>query len=144
MSWTFVVVYAHLVGAVLFVGYFLFWALLTSATWREFSGSGAEQLLRAARAAAWPFPGYKPNLALIGWLLLAFVVASGVLLIMSGASVPGSFSTLTIHVLRVVKALLLVALVVCMPRLGASRARLASFSLVLVLLIVAISAQLIR
>ena len=144
MSWTFVVVYAHVVGAVLFVGYFLFWALITTATWREFSGSGAARLLQAARTAAWPLPGYKLSLPLIGWLLLIFMAGSGVLVIMSDASVAGSFSTETIHALRGVKTLLLVALVACMPRLGASRAPLAVLSLVLVLSIVAVSAQLIR
>lgn len=144
MSWSFVVVYAHVVGAVFFVGYFLFWALLTTATWREFSGTAAERLLQAARAAAWPLPGYKLSLPLIGWLLLIFMVGSGVLVIVSGTPVTGSLSTEMIHALRGVKAFLLVALVACMPRLGASRAPLAVMSLALALLIVAVSAQLIR
>lgn len=144
MNWTFVIVYAHLVGAVLFVGYFLFWALITTAIWRKFSGTPAEELLKTARTASWPLPGYKPSLRLIGWLLLFLLVGSGVISIMTGTAAVGSYTTDTIHALRIVKVCLLLALVGCMPRLGASRAPLAWSSLALALLIVVVSAQLIR
>jgi len=144
MNWTFVIIYAHLVGAVLFVGYFLFWALITAATWREASGDDAKRLLQTARAASWPLPGYQPSLRLIGWLLLVFAVTTGVLAILFGSSIVGSLGTETVHALRGIKAMLLIVLAACMLRLGASRAPLAWLSLALALLIVAISAQLIR
>lgn len=144
MSWTYIVIYAHLVGAVIFVGYFLFWALLTTASWREFPGEKAKELLQLARAASWPLPGFQPSLRLIGWLLALFLVVTGVLAILAGAPASGSFSTETVHAMRGVKVLLLGVLVVLMPRLGSSRPQLAVFSLVLALLIVVISAQLIR
>ena len=90
MNLTFIAIYAHLVGAVLLVGYCLFWALVTAATWREYPGSPAEQLLQAAKAAAWPLPGYPLKLPLIGWLIVALVVGSGALVIVTGASAAGS------------------------------------------------------
>lgn len=144
MNLTFIAIYAHLVGAVLLVGYCLFWALVTAATWREYSGSTAEQLLQAAKSAAWPLPGYPPKLPLIGWLIVAFVVGSGVLAIVSGASAAGSLGVESIHMLRGIKVILLVVLVACMTRLGSSRPFVAWLSLSLALLIVAMSAQLIR
>jgi len=144
MNWTYIVIYAHLVGAVFFVGYFLFWALLTNATWREHPGEKAKELLQQARSASWPLPGYQPSLRLIGWLLVVFLVITGVLAILSGASAAGSLGTATVHAMRGVKVLLLGVLVVCMPRLGSSRPPLAVFSLAVALLIVAISEELIR
>ena len=144
MNLTFIAIYAHLVGAVLLVGYVLFWALVTAATWREYSGSTAEQLLQAAKSAAWPLPGYPLSLPLIGWLILAVVVGSGVLAIVSGASAAGSLGVEALHMLRGVKFALVVVLAGCMTRFGSSRATLTWLSLSLALLIVAMSAQLIR
>ena len=143
MNLTFIAIYAHLVGAVLLVGYLLFWALVTAATWREYAGSAAEQLLQAAKAAAWPMPGYPLRLPLIGWLILALVVGSGVLVIVSGASAAGS-GVETTNLLRGIKFFLLIVLAGCMTRLGSSRPTLSWLSLSLALLIVAVSAQLIR
>lgn len=144
MNWTYIVIYAHLAGAVIFVGYFLFWALLTTATWREYPGEKARHLLQLARSASWPLPVYQPSIRLIGWLLALFLVITGVLAILSGASAAGSLGTETVHAMRGVKVLLLGVLVVLMPRLGSSRPQLAVSSLALALLIVVISAQLIR
>ena len=144
MNWTYIVIYAHLVGAVIFVGFFLFWALLTTATWREYPGEKAKALLQLARNASWPLPGYQPSIRLIGWLLALFLVITGVLAIVSGASAAGSLGTATVHAMRGIKVLLLGVLVVLMPRLGASRPPLAAFCLGVAVLIVVISAQLIR
>ncbi len=144
MNLTFIAIFAHLVGAVLLVGYFLFWALVTAATWREHSGSTAEQLLQAAKAAAWPLPGYPLRLPLIGWLILALVVGSGVLMLISSEFAAGSFGVEMTNLLRGIKFVLLIVLVACMTRLGSSRPALSWLSLSLVLLIVAVSAQLIR
>lgn len=144
MDLTFIALYAHLIASILLVGYCLFWALLTNATWREFPGSTAEQLLQAAKAAAWPLPGYPLKLPLIGWLIVVFVVVSGVLAIFSGASAAGSFSVETTHILRAAKVVLLIALMVCMKRFGSSRPPLAWLGLALALAIVVVSTQLIR
>jgi hypothetical protein len=144
MNLTFIAIYAHLVGAVLLVGYLLFWALVTAATWREYAGSPAEQLLQAAKAAAWPLPGYPLRLPLIGWLILALVVGSGALVIVTGASAAGSLGDETTNLLRGIKYVVLAVLVACMIRLGSSRAPLAWLCLSLALIIVALSAQLIR
>ena len=144
MNLSFIAIYAHLVAAVLLVGYCLFWALVTAATWREYSGTTAEQLLQAARGAAWPLPGLPLKLPLIGWLVLALVVASGVFVIVSGQASQSSFSAETTHMMRGAKFLLLVVLAGCMTRLGKSQPRLAWLGLGLAVTIVAISAQLIR
>lgn len=143
MNLTFIATYAHLVGTVLLLGFCLFWALVTAATWREHTGSSARQLMQAAKAAAWPLPGYPLKLPLIGWLLLAFVVGSGVLSLVLGATAT-SIGIETTNILRAIKFILLIALVACMTRLGSSRPPLAWLSLSLALLIVAVSAQLIH
>ena len=144
MNLSFIAIYAHLAGAVLLVGYCLFWALVTAATWREYSGSKAEQLLQAAKAAAWPLPGMPLKLPLIGWLLVVLVVASGVVAIFLGASAAGSFSVETTHMMRGVKVILLAAVAACMTRFGKSRPGLTWLALSLALVIVAVSAQMIR
>lgn len=144
MNLTYIAIYAHIVAAVLLVGYCLFWALVTAATWREYSGTTAEQFLQAAKAAAWPLPGFPLKLSLIGWLIVALVAVTGVLAILFGASAAGSVGADMLYQFRGAKIVLLLVLAGCMTQLGASRAPLAWICLSLALLIVAISAQLIR
>ena len=144
MSWDFLVVCAHVIGAIVLVGYCLFWAVMTVATRREFSGTEALGLLQAARAAAWPLPGMNLKLPLIGWLLLIFVTAAGVLSLPNGFSIDQLLGGQTYSKLLLGKVILLVALLACFPRLGIGRARLALFSLGLILAIVVVSAQLVR
>lgn len=137
-------IYAHLVGSVLLVGYCLFWALVTAASWREHPGARAEQLLQAARAAAWPLPGKPLKLPLIGWLIVALVAGSGAVASLWATTAQGSFGLAMTYTLRGVKVLLLIVLVALMTRLGSSRPRLAWLSLALALVIVALSAIKIR
>lgn len=144
MSWGFIVVYAHVVGAILLVGYCLFWLVMTTATHREFAGSDALHLLQAARAATWPLPGMKLTLPVIGWLLLVFVSVAGLLCLPDGFSMNQLISGQTFSTLLLTKGILLVALVACMPRLGIARTPLALLSLALVLAIVVTSAFLVR
>jgi hypothetical protein len=144
VSWSFVFVWAHVVGAILLVGYCLFWAVMTTATRREFAASDALQLLQAARAATWPLPGVKLTLTVIGWLLLIFVSAAGLLSLPAGFSINQLVNGETFSTLLLTKLILLVALVACMPRLGITRTPLALLSLGLALAIVVTSALLVR
>jgi hypothetical protein len=144
VSSSFVVVYAHVVGAILVVGYCLFWAVMTTAARRQFASADALRFLRAARSAAWPLPGKKPTLALIGWLLLIFVAVVGVLCLPDGYSMGRLISGERFSTLLSIKLVLSAALVACFPWLGVSRVPLAIASLGLALAVVVTSTLLVR
>ncbi|MCS6780257.1 MAG: hypothetical protein NZ555_11215 [Geminicoccaceae bacterium] len=73
----------HLVVAIFFVGYLLFWAILALALGRDRGPAEVERHLAVAAAARWPhvLVPWKLRLPLpvVGWLLLALAVGSGVL-----------------------------------------------------------------
>ena len=144
MSLTFIVIFAHVAGAVLLVGFCLFWALVTSAAWREYPEGEARNLLQIAKSAAWPLPGFPLKMTLIGWLLLAVVVVSGVLAMQFGSHAAASFMAGGFTGPGGLKILLLVALAACMPGLGSSKPALAWASLALAVLIVGVSVHLVR
>lgn len=144
MSWDYFIVCAHLLGAILLVGYCLFWAVMTVATRREFAGADASGLLQAARDAAWPLPGMKLTLPLIGWLLLVLVSLAGVLCLPEGFSIDRLLGGETYAKLLLGKLFLSALLLLSFPRLGVGGSRLALLCLGLALAIVVVSAQLAR
>ena len=74
---------AHLVLAVLVTGYALFWAIMALALRRSPRAAESEALLATVAAARWPHvvvPWHlRLPLPLLGWLLLAAAIASGLL-----------------------------------------------------------------
>lgn len=143
MSTSFVLVYMHVVGAILLVGYALFWTVMTAAARREFAPAQAGELLAITRTAPWPLSGGKLNIATVGWLLLIFVLATGV------ASLPEGFSLGDMLGSRFGR-LLLVKLILVAALVGAFHAlkptsRLAPFiCLGLTLAVIVASALLVR
>jgi len=144
VSWSFVLVYVHVVGAILLVGYCLFWAVMTIATRRELAAPDALRLLQTARAAAWPLPGKPLELTSIGWLLLIFAAATGLLCLPAGFSIDQLVSGQKFGTLLSTKLILLALLVACFPRLGIARTPLALSSLGLALAVIVTSALLVR
>lgn len=144
MGWTFIVIFAHWVAAILLAGYCLFWVVMTAATRREFSGSQAGDLLERARTATWPIPGLEPSLAVIGWLLLAFAGASGMLALALQAPPDGIISMLGSSRALLGKIVLFAVLPLAMYRLGRSNLLVAVSGLAIVLAIVAASVHIVR
>lgn len=74
---------AHLVLAVLVTGYALFWAIMALALRRVASPAETETHLAVVAAARWPHVmvpwRYRLPLPIVGWLLIAAAVASGLL-----------------------------------------------------------------
>ncbi len=86
--------YAHLVGAVLLMGYALFWVLILRATRAEYESAEAGRLESALGLFRWP-PLSLPlsaTLAGLGWLFLAFLVATGGVMVLFFPSHPLSLS----------------------------------------------------
>lgn len=74
---------AHLLLAVLVTGYALFWAIMALALRRVCSPMESEAHLATVAAARWPHVvipwRWRLPLPLVGWLLLAAAIASGLL-----------------------------------------------------------------
>ncbi len=74
---------AHLVLAILVTGYALFWAIMALALRRTFSAAETEAHLATVAAARWPHVAvpwrYRLPLPILGWLLIAAAVLSGLL-----------------------------------------------------------------
>lgn len=113
MSWYLLAAYAHVVTAVLFVGYALFWVVMASGLQGEAGKEESRTLLRAVRDARWP-PAAVPEavrLAMpgLGWVFLAVLLATGVavldlrgLTLAQILSAPGPFAaTLRIKIVLV-------------------------------------------
>lgn len=85
------VAYAHLVGAVLVVGYALFWAIMAWGSEREPDRREAQRLLGLTAASRWPYvpKRLRPSLTGLGWGFLALMGVTGAALLaargMSGA-----------------------------------------------------------
>lgn len=78
-------VYVHVMSAILLVGYSLFWALMTAAAHRRFQGVPAARLLDTLYAAHWPPLGLPPRwriaLPNVVWIFLGGLVVSGLWLL---------------------------------------------------------------
>lgn len=108
------VVYAHLVLAVVLMGMGLFWLIMLLSLREKFGNEGAGQWLEHARGARWPHVVVPRSMRLplpwISWLLLLGLVATGVVL--------GALQGMPSGPLWHAKAALVLALVVAQGLLG--------------------------
>jgi hypothetical protein len=85
VSWYAVVVFLHLVAAVLLVGYALFWVVMAWSDSGEREDKETRGYLRIAGEAAWPSSRLpRPFRALVfgvGWLFLGAMIVTGLLLL---------------------------------------------------------------
>lgn len=138
-------VYAHIVAAILLVGYGLFWVVMTTATRRQpIDAAEQSRLLGITRRAAWPLGGGKLTLPLIGWLFLLGSLITGALCLPDSFSLSGLFSGQEYATLLLAKLALAVLLIVCFPRLGSGPTWVAYLSLASMLVIVALSVLVVR
>ena len=130
--------FAHLVGAVLLVGYLLFWAIMGLALGRRFAPDEVRRYLGVVGSARWPHVVVPWRLRLpwpmVGWAMLAFMILSGALLLAIGPD--------GIMLAKLVAVLLLVGLHYLFPKRASPAVGYAG--LALGLLIVALSAHLLR
>lgn len=135
------VAFLHLVGAVLLTGYLLFWAIMGLALDRRFAPDEVARYLDTVAASRWPHVLVPWHLRLpwpmVGWAMIAFMVLSGLVLLAIG---PVGLDGIMLMKLALVAGLLAV------HHLLARRPRppLAYAGLVLGLLVVALSAHLLR
>lgn len=91
MTVSLLVDYVHLVAAVAFVGYTLFWAVIAVSLERRFDRAEAARLLRAVRASRWPNvavpPAARLPLPLLGWGFLLVLGVTGASLGIRGGGV---------------------------------------------------------
>lgn len=138
-------VYAHIVTAVVLVGYALFWVVMSAAAKREpVSEAERARLIDTARNARWPLSGGKLSLKAVGWLLLIAVAVTGALAFPARFSLERLFSGATPGNAMLAKAVLAVVFVACLPKLGTTRVPPAVIALAAVLASVAASVLLIR
>jgi hypothetical protein len=133
--------FVHLVGAVLLVGYLLFWAIMALALGRRFAPGEVGRYLDIVAASRWPHVIVPWRLRLpwpmVGWAMLAVVILTGgVLLPIAPVGLGGTM---------LVKLVLVAALLALHHRLARRpRPPLAYAGLGLGLLVVALSAHLLR
>lgn len=133
--------FVHLVGAVLLIGYLLFWAIMGLALGRRFEPAEVRRYLDVVASARWPHVAVPWHLRLpwpmVGWVMLAVMILTGALLLLIG---PVGFDALMWAKLAAVLAL------VGLHHGLARRATppVAHAGLGLGLLIVALSAHLLR
>ncbi len=78
-----VTAYAHLVGAVLLVGYALFWVIMAAGFRGEPDRAQGQRLRAVAARSRWPYlpRPLQPSLTGVGWLLQAAMAGTGLLLL---------------------------------------------------------------
>jgi hypothetical protein len=145
MSFYVLFVYAHIVVAIVLVGYALFWTVMVAAARRE-PVSDAERagLLDVTRRATWPLSGGKLSLKAVGWLLLIAVAAAGVLSFPARFSLDRLLDGSTAGSALLAKVALFAVLAVCFSKLGSVRAWPAFVALAAALASVVASVLLIR
>jgi hypothetical protein len=132
--------FVHLVGAVLLIGYLLFWAIMGLALGRRFAPDEVRRYLGIVASARWPHVVVPWHLRLpwpmVGWAMLAAMILTGALLLVG----PAGFDAVMLA------KLLVVALLVGLHHVLAKRATptIAYAGLGLGLLVVALSAHLLR
>ena len=138
-------VYAHIVAAILLVGYGLFWVVMTTATRRQrIDAAEQARLLASTRRAAWPLGGGKLTLPLIGWLVLIAAAITGVLCLPDSFVMSQLFGGQEYGTLLLAKLVLVAVLIACFPRLGSGPTWVAYVSLASMLAIVALSVLVVR
>jgi hypothetical protein len=139
------IVYAHIVAAILLVGYGLFWVVMTTATRRQrIDAAEQSRLPDVTRRAAWPLGGGKLTLPRIGWLGLIAAAITGVLCLPDAFAVGQLFSGQEYGTLLLAKLVLVAVLIACFPRLGSGPTWVAWVSLASTVAIVALSVLVVR
>lgn len=86
--WQWANAYLHMLGAIVFVGYSLFWGIMAFALGRRVDGTRRLEYLTMIRATRWP-PGGIPEwgripLLGLGWLFLLLMFITGIILLSPG------------------------------------------------------------
>jgi hypothetical protein len=138
-------VFAHIVAAIVLVGYGLFWAVMVAAARREpVSEAERAQLLDITRRTRWPLSGGKLSIPAVGWLVLVAAVVTGVLCFPARFSLDRLLDGGTANVVLVAKLVLVVVLAACLPKVASARVWPAFVALAVTLATVAASVFLIR
>jgi hypothetical protein len=138
-------VWAHIVSAVVLVGYALFWTVMVAAARREpVSVEQRAGFLDITRRAAWPLSGGKLSLKAVGWLLLVAVAVTGILCFPTRFSLERLFGGSVPSMALLAKIVLLAVLAACFSKLGSLRAWPAFVGLAAALASVVASVLLIR
>jgi hypothetical protein len=139
------IVFAHVVAAILLVGYSLFWVVMTTATRRQpIAAAEQARLLDLTRRAAWPLGGGKLTLPLIGWLVLIGGAITGALSLPDWFAVGELFSGQEYSTLLLAKFALVAVVIGCFHRLGSGPTWVAYLSLASTLAIVVLSVLVVR
>lgn len=119
MGWQLLIVFIHMMAAIVWFGYVLFWAIITGPVAEKQGPRGAARVLALVNRAAWPprqipLP-FRLTLSQVGWGLLALLALTGVLLLphkgvafgdlFTGAAFAGRFGGLLAAKLVLVAAL---------------------------------------
>jgi hypothetical protein len=83
MVWSLLIVYVHIMSAVLWIGYLLFWTLIARPVTQEFGPSKATRVFHLISNTHWPPPKipapFRLRFSGVGWALLIVFVVTGVL-----------------------------------------------------------------
>lgn len=87
MNWYVIVLYFHLVGAVIFIGYVLYWVIMAISLHRVKSPSDVSSLMRTLAESRWPHVfvpfEWRITLPMLGLVICGFLLASGLALMAS-------------------------------------------------------------
>jgi len=83
MVWSLLIVYVHMMSAVLWIGYLLFWTIIARPVAQEFGPAEATRVFHLIGNTHWPPPKipapFRLRFAGVGWALLIVFLVTGVL-----------------------------------------------------------------
>ncbi len=119
MGWYRIDAYLHLLLSVFLTGYALFWAVMAMALRQRFDQPQTAEYLGVVGRARWPHVlvpwRLRLPLPMVGWLLLALLVATGALALQGAGSVAVG-PTMLVKLLLVVLLVVVHALLALRPR----------------------------
>jgi hypothetical protein len=153
IPWYLLVVCVHILAAVFWTGYVLFWTIMTAVVKRDLNSSQARQVFQLTSECRWP-PGliplsYRLRIPALGWTFFFVLVISGVLILFSQGNTVGQLGwggfagsqgkTMTAKLISVV------GLAICQLFLSFQpNSRLPSLGMLLTILVIALSVLLVH
>jgi len=127
MVWSLLIVYVHIMNAVLWIGYLLFWTIIARPVTQEFGPSEATRVFHLINNTPWPPPKipapFRLRFSGVGWALLVVFVVTGVLAAYDKGATPqrilsGEVFREAFGILLAVKLLLFAGLIILQFRLS--------------------------